>query len=147
MIRGCGGTLSLVVHAFGPSFRTIPPRASHYSTRETLSFGLPIQPFQSTDRCQVQFKSFSSVCSPTTSPGTLINELSNNLTSSRIPYRLTFTFNLTVRKSSRCILAIAPHPCSSFFLRFKRLDSRFERLRRLPSNARRAQALQRIFLK
>lgn len=47
MIRGCGGTLSLVVHAFGPSFRTIPPRASHYSTRETLSFGLPIEPFQS----------------------------------------------------------------------------------------------------
>lgn len=47
MIRGCGGTLSLVVHAFGPSFRTIPPRASHYSIRETLSFGLPIEPFQS----------------------------------------------------------------------------------------------------
>lgn len=73
------------------------------------------------DRCQVQFKSFSSVCSPTTSPGTLINEheLSNNRSSSRIaiPYRLTFTFNLTVRKSSCCILAITPHPCSFFHLR------------------------------
>lgn len=43
----------------------------------------------------------------------------NDRSSSRIaiPYRLTFTFNLTVRKSSCCILAITPHPCSFFHLR------------------------------
>lgn len=123
MIRGCGGTLSLVVHAFGPSFRTIPPRASHYSTRETLSFGLPIEPFQSrslSSSIQIVLE-----CLLTDDVSRDVDQRAralkqpNDRSSSRIaiPYRFTFTFNLTVRKSSCCILAITPHPCSFFHLR------------------------------
>lgn len=145
MIRGCGGTLSLVVHAFGPSFRRIPPRASHYSTRETLSFGLPIEPFQSRSLSSSILESFSSVCSPTTSLGTLINEheLLNNSTTLIV---FEDRDSLPVNVQSYCpeILVYSSHSSASFlslslfFFKVQATRYRFERFRCLPSNARRS---------
>lgn len=117
MTRGCGGTLSSVVHAFGPSFPTIPPRASHYSRHEKrCPLVFQLSPFNH-DRCQVQFKSFLECL--LASPGTLVNELSND--------RIFFEDSLPVNVQSHCpeILALySSHSSSrSFFLsRFKGLE-------------------------
>ena len=83
----------------------------------------------------VKFNSnrFSSVCSRLR--GRWSTSFQTTGSSSRIPYRLTF--NLTVRKSSRCILAIAPLALS-FFQGLRGSNYRFERFRRLPSSARRS---------
>lgn len=132
MTRGCGGTLSSVVHAFGPSFPTIPPRASHYSRHEKrCPLVFQLSPFNH-DRCQVQFKSFLECL--LASPGTLVNEFSND--------RIFFEDSLPVNVQSHCpeILALySSHSSSrSFFQGLRGSNYRFERFRRLPSSARRS---------
>lgn len=151
MIRGCGGTLSLVVHAFGPSFRRIPPRASHYSTRENvvlwssnwaLSITIVVKFNSNRSRVSAHRRRLWGRWSTSTSSQTTLIVFEDH-------------DSLPVNVQSYCpeILVYSSHSSASllslslfFFFRFKRLDidsNDFDACRAVLDD----QALQRIFLK